>query len=372
MNGKPRTEKIKATRIEYIDVAKFIGIFLVVFAHLRRQERETAWIDAFHRPLFFFLSGRTLKIRPEEGFYGFLKRKIHSYIIPYFVLSLVGILVSVIALLIHNEASSLSLDFFVSQLVSRIEEKRYTSIWFVGCLFTSERFAYFLLWFGRKKFYFALLPMSLFLALAIVYNHYTPGFLIWSRDSAFFGTLYVFLGYTFCTKEFKKVHDFILSDRIISLLNGLIGIGIVILVQEYLLKNYNNAHLSRWAAHFSPYYIVLPLALLGCLSTVRISYGISNPVRGKLGQMTLIILAFQQSIGIPVYQKRAVNWSSAIGENTMWNLPWIGYTLVGTFFIITLSVPIYYFFLYTPLCVALNKKLPYSVSLLRKKDNGTN
>lgn len=356
-------------RIQYIDVAKCIGIFLVVFAHLRGQERETAWIDAFHRPLFFFLSGRTLKIRKEEDFFDFLRRKTKSYVIPYFVLSFVSILVDRVILSRRGQGGNVSWPWFVNQLIQCVEEKRCRSIWFVGALFTSEIFAYFIIRLGKDKLYLSSIYAAIFLAFAIIYNYFTPGFLIWSRDAAFFGAVFVFLGYLFASEKLTKVRGVLLGNRILSLIRGLIFRAIVITIQELLLKYFNNAHLSRWGCNFSPYYIVLPLAVLGCLSAVRISYGISNRLRGKIGQRTIIILAFQQSIGIPVYNRMAKGWADSMGTNTRWNINWIIYTFVGSLFILMLSVPIYYFFRYTPLCIALNKKLPYSVPIRKKKEH---
>ena len=54
-------------RIEWIDVAKGVGIVLVSFGHLRNSDGESVWLPAldapidaiylFHMPLFFLLGG---------------------------------------------------------------------------------------------------------------------------------------------------------------------------------------------------------------------------------------------------------------------------------------------------------------------------
>lgn len=49
-------EKIK-NRISYIDIAKGIGIFLVIWGHIILNGPAYNIIYAFHMPLFFFLSG---------------------------------------------------------------------------------------------------------------------------------------------------------------------------------------------------------------------------------------------------------------------------------------------------------------------------
>ena len=47
-------------RIEWIDMAKGIGIILVIMGHISfRPESLNVWLCSFHMPLFFFLSGLT-------------------------------------------------------------------------------------------------------------------------------------------------------------------------------------------------------------------------------------------------------------------------------------------------------------------------
>lgn len=59
-----RTDNSK-TRIEWIDIAKGIGIVLVSFGHVRNGDGRSVWLPAldmlisaiylFHMPLFYFL-----------------------------------------------------------------------------------------------------------------------------------------------------------------------------------------------------------------------------------------------------------------------------------------------------------------------------
>src|SRR5829696_4262817 len=72
-------------RIEYIDIARGICILLVVMGH-----NDFAVVSpfvykviySFHMPLFFFLSGYFLNIRP--GFWAFFKKRFNSLLKPYF------------------------------------------------------------------------------------------------------------------------------------------------------------------------------------------------------------------------------------------------------------------------------------------------
>lgn len=44
-------------RIAWVDIAKGLGIFLVVLGHTYRKNPVQNWIYSFHMPLFFILSG---------------------------------------------------------------------------------------------------------------------------------------------------------------------------------------------------------------------------------------------------------------------------------------------------------------------------
>lgn len=75
-------------RINFIDYAKAIGIFLVVLAHTPLKSEITDWIYVFHMPLFFFLSGYLFDIKRYPTFNGFMVRRFHQLVIPYFFINL--------------------------------------------------------------------------------------------------------------------------------------------------------------------------------------------------------------------------------------------------------------------------------------------
>lgn len=67
-------------RIKYIDIAKGIGIFLVVLGHVSTNVTLGGYIYSFHMPLFFFLSGLTARFTSED----FLIKKLKTLLIPYY------------------------------------------------------------------------------------------------------------------------------------------------------------------------------------------------------------------------------------------------------------------------------------------------
>lgn len=96
----------RATKIEWIDRAKGIGIFFVVLGHALRGLNNASLFEGtsfkvvdymiytFHMPLFFFLSGIFfIKSLEKRGFYTFINNKFSSLFYLYLLWSLIQFLV---------------------------------------------------------------------------------------------------------------------------------------------------------------------------------------------------------------------------------------------------------------------------------------
>lgn len=85
----------KRTRIELLDIAKAITIFLVIVGHTTSNTDTVMYrrvLYAFHMPLFFFLAGMSTKPRPihgREAWAAFLKKNILALVVPFVVWGLV-------------------------------------------------------------------------------------------------------------------------------------------------------------------------------------------------------------------------------------------------------------------------------------------
>ena len=106
--NRPQTSSFPsaAARVGWIDTAKGLGIMLVVVGHVMRglvasklvADTPTvsfidAWIYAFHMPLFFFLSGLFLCRSATKPLPEFMRDKIGTIAYPYFVWSLITLLI---------------------------------------------------------------------------------------------------------------------------------------------------------------------------------------------------------------------------------------------------------------------------------------
>lgn len=81
-----------------MDIAKGIGILLVIIAHIYafnpviRDRLTVVWIYSFHMPLFFIIAGMLLKYKgTDESIKDFIIKKAKAFIIPYVFFSIVTI-----------------------------------------------------------------------------------------------------------------------------------------------------------------------------------------------------------------------------------------------------------------------------------------
>ena len=138
-------------RITYIDIAKGLGILVIVLAHNDLAGYHPTlhkFIYAFHIPLFFFLSG--MFFRPERAFGETTRRRFNTLMKPYFF---------TLFMIYLGEATFGNMTF--PNIAGRIVKSLYATghyidwvqLWFIPHLFAVSLFAW-VAWrvlFGRVK-----------------------------------------------------------------------------------------------------------------------------------------------------------------------------------------------------------------------------
>ncbi len=122
-------------RKNYIDIAKGIGIILVVLGHLTDYNQIIRdFIYSFHRPLFFLLSGAFAKT--DIPFREYLKKNLKQLYLPYFSFVCLDIILSLL-LKGFTLKSLLSFAGFTFNIINR-------PLWFLFALFVIRTVFYFL------------------------------------------------------------------------------------------------------------------------------------------------------------------------------------------------------------------------------------
>lgn len=188
-------------RNNHIDVAKGIGIILVIAGHLfTYQSIISMMIFSFHMPLFFFLSGMLYK-KNEGSLFLFLKEKIKKLCIPFFFFLLIGL---PFALVFPFQQETLTYYNIVSDLyLAQPDHFQVGQIWFLACLLHVEIFYHILY---RNLLSKITWPRAilLFLIVAIIgkeivfINSFFPFYRLPIKlDSAFMGLFFFGIGHYF-------------------------------------------------------------------------------------------------------------------------------------------------------------------------------
>lgn len=204
-------------RYDYLDIAKGIGILLVVWAHILLTGPSHRVIYAFHMPLFFLISGMLFKRDKFNGFGDFLKRRAKRLLLPFAIYSVVTwILWATFRLVRHDSVVSYWDPLFQTVIAkgSGAFMVHNSALWFVPCLFATE-----IMYFAISEFN-SVVKSAISVscaALSFVLGHYFADdwwyLLPWNFDAALIAILFYCIGNIFSAKcsspniiEYSKTH----------------------------------------------------------------------------------------------------------------------------------------------------------------------
>ena len=124
--------KTSYERIEWLDLSKGIGIFLVIAGHcLNVNTTPFHLIFEFHMPLFFLLSGYTYS--RKMGFRNMVEKKFKGLLVPFISFYLLG---TAATLVLPQWHKGFSLAAVKNDLIFAYPDSVHnSSIWFLVCLF---------------------------------------------------------------------------------------------------------------------------------------------------------------------------------------------------------------------------------------------
>lgn len=163
-----------------IDIAKGIGIILVVWGHQFANCPILNWICLFHMPLFFFLGGCFIN---DEKYSVFLYKKIRTLFIPFLFFYASSLLLKFVIYRMREGDFSFMRDisFYSTTSVNY-------PLWFIVCLFISINMYYFI---RRFKYEFWVILFTTFVGTTLYYFQIRLPFFI---SQAFLATVFLYLG----------------------------------------------------------------------------------------------------------------------------------------------------------------------------------
>lgn len=257
-------------RIRWVDIAKGIGIFLVVLGHCQITENVLTLITTFHMPLFFFLAGYVFRPERYSSFSAFFKARVKSILVPYAAFTLLSILFSFSRTLL-GQGMSLEMIFGDFLRAGVVESNQ--PLWFLRTIFFVE-----ILFFLLNK-----IKLSDAKAVCLVYLGFAAVFLLhWDFYTRMVnGLLFYSLGYLA-----KRSAVFEKKAANCPPVAAISGVGFALSFAYVGWKQYHFSITSN--SHLLPFLMVTHL---GILFVITSSMALSqNRVLEYLGRNSLVIL----------------------------------------------------------------------------------
>jgi len=218
-------------RIEFIDIAKGITIFLVVWGHTSTNSEMQGpdcplivkILYSFHMPLFFFLSGLSMTVASEKihtEWKSFLQKNILTVALPYFIWALIYCTFSF---------TNVSWILYGSwQALGKVATL--TSLWFLSSLFVARILVQLVITYSPHKLWFPIAVVMVVIGLFL--PHISIGY-PWCADIAFVAAGCILLGALF-KKPFIE-----LGVQKISIMLGLLAVSIILFVASIYIDDDN-------------------------------------------------------------------------------------------------------------------------------------
>lgn len=191
----------KNKRLDWLDVAKAIGIYQVILGHLVIMNYHTfRFIFAFHMPFFFVAAGYVWK--KKQCFGDYFKKCCKYYLLPYAVVHVLGVLQCLILPLPGHTIQNLTNpEILERSFYGGLPCYSYFgSAWFLIAMFWAQLMFFGLMTLGEKtKKYIQVLLWIVFILLAVFSQSIFSKIPVFGRlplklDSALMATVFIGIG----------------------------------------------------------------------------------------------------------------------------------------------------------------------------------
>jgi acyltransferase len=273
-------------RIKFIDLAKGIGIFLVVMGH--SMEPRSAFIYSFHMPLFFLLSGYFYRY---ESFKTTLLGKVNRLLVPFYFFSIISWCVYLLKIIYIGDKDGI-LNYVISfkQIIVGLDpDVGNVPLWFLPCLLTTSLF-----YWGIQKLTTHPIYSSILVFILSLIGYYTYSINLedipFRPEIACSAIVFYHLGY--------NANKYNLAERLrnISFYWFLPMICLLPFLQIYLIHLntiYSHSHrVNMYSNTLGNYFIFYICALIGIMHIIVLSLKINKiNILNWFGKNSLIILA---------------------------------------------------------------------------------
>lgn len=313
---------METKRIEWIDVARFFGIFFIYLGHFGTAVGASYnFVFTFHVPLFFLISGCVENFNKEQKFGKYILKKIKNILIPFFTFSIISIIIH----FFYKSASIGDIKVWLMYLLKgNIRNTFFAgSLWFLTCLFIVEILFYIIKKINNKQI--------ILIICFIIYMFYknilpqTP-YLLYNLDSALYYIIFYAIGYITYPYILELFKLDTLQKKILYTITGTISFLYTALL--FFQK-------EPFRMFYSIQYIKDIILIIRPLITIYLIFILSkmfekNELMNKLGKNTLYLCGCEY-----IVKTLVICFVSIFGMNITITTPLSGY--IYTFFLLIIA-----------------------------------
>lgn len=333
-------------RIEWIDFVKFMAIFYMVWAHYGAPRIIYWYIQSFHMPLFFFVSGYLFN-NSNYSFKNYTVKRAKSLIIPYLLFGVINYIFWIILVRINLLKTNDNLYDPIKYLLTINTTTHLpiaNALWFLTCLFIVEIIFFILVKHIKDNNITLSIILIIFSLIGYFYPLITNIRLYWGIDVAC--TAIVFYGFGYLFKKNKNIINCFYEPKIytiillfvISITFELLNGHVALMIITY--NNYFYYYISAFASIFMYMMISIYLYNIRFVSDLKI-----YKIFLYIGKNTISILAFNQLLIVVLLKiTKTIPINISIKE------------IINSTLIIVVLIPISYFLnKYCPIIVGKSK-----------------
>ena len=263
-------------RYDYIDIAKGIGILLVVWGHIMLTGVSHQLVYAFHMPVFFLISGMLFQRGKSKSFGSFLKKRSLRLLLPYAIYSVATWAVWAAFRYIRHDDVASYFDPLLQTFIAKGSGAymvHNSALWFIPCLFVTELMFYFI---SKLKevwvFVLCLTGPVLSFALGRLYGDEWWFLLPWNFDAALIALFFFYLGNIFVEKlSHTAIVSYAQSHTAVMLITMLCSFGVLLSGSLYF------GECSMGSSSYQcPGWVFMLRAIVGCGFLIVLSLLLGN------------------------------------------------------------------------------------------------
>ena len=284
-------------RLDYLDMAKGVGIFLVILGHIQYLEESTMrFIYSFHMPLFFMIGGilaherEDIKLLPWKS----IKKRARGTLIPYASFSIILLTMRVFEYFIQPER--ITGREFLRQIMDSVTGYGLHTLWFLPVYFGAGSLFVLICHHFQNKPYceckitgviliFTILAFGLIYSFRLDQYPVTESSLLWHTGM---NVLVVFLRILIVLPFFWIGRYYGKAGAFLKKKGWLLGIGVFLFALGAILSQYVSILDLHYLYIYPVHYVAAAASCIGLLDVLQVIP--VSCVLSFLGRNSLVIM----------------------------------------------------------------------------------